>query len=236
MAFFIFAALVVLLDQLFKYWVTTAVSPGEQLEILRGVIHITNIRNSGAAFGLFSDMRWVLIAISGVCIAALVTFLVYYRDNSWGKLGLAAVLGGALGNFIDRLALGDVLDMFEFEFVRFAIFNVADIFITVGGIVFCLAFIIRPSSRGTAATEVGRLVSEHTEMPDAAEPPVRRRRPPEGPAPAEPRPAPTRAAPPRAAPREYADADVGQFTVESILEEYHREKLASEYDDGTDAF
>ncbi|MDR2357016.1 MAG: signal peptidase II [Oscillospiraceae bacterium] len=229
MAFFIFAALVVLLDQLFKYWVTTAVSPGEQLEILRGVLHITNVRNSGAAFGLFSDMRWLLVAISGVCIAALVFVIIHYRDNSWGKLGLAGVLGGALGNFIDRLALGDVIDMFELEFVKFAIFNVADIFITVGGVVFCLSAIARAPSR-PETVGVDRLVAEHTDVSDADTLSARRVFSADRPAPAAKRPAT-----PRAATREYADADAGQFTVESILEEYRAQKLAPGHDDDKDA-
>jgi signal peptidase II len=68
-----------------------------------------------------------------------------YRDKiDWvGKLGLASILGGALANLIDRAFFGYVADFFEFEFVSFAIFNVADIFITVGAVVFCLWYLIR---------------------------------------------------------------------------------------------
>jgi hypothetical protein len=65
------------------------------------------------------------------------------------------VLGGAVGNFIDRLAVGEVVDMFEFEFVNFAIFNVADIFITLGGVVFCLAFIVKSPSRQRGRVDAG---------------------------------------------------------------------------------
>ncbi|MDR1217688.1 MAG: signal peptidase II [Oscillospiraceae bacterium] len=146
MLFFIFSGLIVLLDQLLKYWTTVSVELGGRVELLRNVIHITHVKNSGAAFGIFSDMRWVLIAVSALCIVALSVVIVHYRNNFWGRIGLASVLGGAVGNFIDRLAVGEVIDMFEFEFISFAIFNVADIFITLGGIVFCLAFIIKSPS------------------------------------------------------------------------------------------
>jgi signal peptidase II len=212
MLFFIFSALIVLLDQLFKYWVTVSVDPSGQVELIKGVIRITNVRNSGAAFGLFPDTRWILVAISGVCIVVIAATMVYYKGNHWGKLGLAGVLGGALGNFIDRLALGSVIDMFEFEFMNFAIFNVADIFITLGGLLFCVSLLLRSSGRAPVVPAV-----------------------------------PAQQSPVPAIPYDFAEDDGewpdltdvgdddGNFSVESILEDYYTDRLMSEYDDGGEA-
>ncbi|MDR1217059.1 MAG: signal peptidase II [Oscillospiraceae bacterium] len=226
MLFFIFAALIVLLDQLFKYWITVSVDPGGQIELIEGVIRITNVKNSGAAFGLFPDTRWVLVAISGVCIVVIAVTIIYYKGSPWGKLGLAGVLGGAVGNFIDRLALGSVIDMFEPEFVNFAIFNIADIFITLGGLLLCISLLFRSSADAPIRSEDGfeRELSDHTEPGDYA---VRVSAP--------------------VIPYNFAvddgdwpdvvdvGSDEGSFTVESILEDYYTERLMSEYDDGGEA-
>ena len=85
-----------------------------------------------------------------------------YKMGRIGFLSLAAVLGGAMGNLIDRIFLGHVIDMFEFEFVKFAVFNIADIFITVGGIVFCIYFIIHS---GQKTKKPKRLQSQRTRRP-----------------------------------------------------------------------
>jgi signal peptidase II len=101
------------------------------------------MRNTGAAFSFMSDMRWVLVAVSFAVMAAVTYILIRYGDKLRlvGRLGLTGVLGGAFSNFIDRAVFGYVADFFEFEFVRFAVFNIADIFITVGGIAFCLYYL-----------------------------------------------------------------------------------------------
>lgn len=143
MLYFIFAALIVLLDQLFKYYISMTVDFGAHVALIPGVIRLTYVENTGAAFGLFSNnARWVLVAVSGVCTVVMIVVLLRYKMRSWGRIGLAMVLGGAVGNLVDRVAIGYVVDMFEFEFVNFAVFNIADIFITVGGILFILYYIL----------------------------------------------------------------------------------------------
>ena len=148
MLYFIFAILIVVLDQLFKYWITISISAGEQLSLIPGVIHLTFRQNFGAAFSFLSDMRWLLVGISTVCVILVIVVMVKYPMRPFGLLSLAAVLGGALGNMIDRVFQGYVVDMFEVEFMRFAIFNIADIFITVGGIAFCLYYIVHTGKEG----------------------------------------------------------------------------------------
>jgi hypothetical protein len=183
----------------------------------------------------------ILVAVSALCILLLVIALFYYRDTSWGKLGLAAVLGGAMGNFIDRLAIGYVVDMFEFEFVNFAVFNVADIFITLGCIVFGLYYIFHsktprddgnteiatgrvkhPAGSGVGLLErAGREDEDDGDAQYARGRAERRRVPPEGGGRSE-------AQRPSGTEWTHDDIDEMHFTAESILEEYALEKLLSE--------
>ena len=148
---FVFAALVVALDQLFKRWIVLSLPLQEQLPLIPGVIGLTHVQNTGASFGIFSGMRWPLAAIMLVCIIALIFILRRYDRGFWGSLGLSAVLGGAVGNLLDRVLLGYVVDMFDLQFVNFAIFNIADCFITLGAITFCVHFIFASQKPKKAA-------------------------------------------------------------------------------------
>lgn len=154
--YFILAVLIVLLDQLTKYFLTLQLSGGAVMELLPGLVRMEYLRNTGAALSLLSNMRWLLVGVSAVVIVALIIGMLKYKTRiDWvGKLGLAAILGGAFSNLIDRVVFGYVADFFEFEFVRFAVFNVADIFITVGGVVFCLWYLLRGSKQGGLREEL----------------------------------------------------------------------------------
>jgi len=139
---FVFSALVVALDQLFKRWITITLAVGEHKDVIPGVVNLTHVENYGAAFSILSGKRWLLAAVMFVAIIIIVAILLRYTEGFWGTLGLAAVLGGAVGNLIDRVFVGHVVDMFEFKFIDFAIFNIADIFITLGGLTFLVFFIV----------------------------------------------------------------------------------------------
>ena len=154
--YFIIAAFIVLLDQLSKYFLTLRLSDGSVAELIPGLVRMVYTRNTGAAFSFMSDMRWVLVGVSAVVIALIVVGLIRYREKiDWlGKLGLASILGGAFSNFIDRVYFGYVPDFFEFEFVRFAVMNVADVFITVGAVVFCLWYLFASGKRGGIREEM----------------------------------------------------------------------------------
>jgi len=139
---FVFAALIVVLDQFFKRWIVMTIEIHGQVDLIPGVICLTHVQNTGAAFSLLSDQRWLLAGISFVVAIILCFILLRYTEGFWGTLGLAAVLGGAVGNLIDRVFYGYVVDMFRPLFIDFAIFNIADIFITLGFLTFSLNFII----------------------------------------------------------------------------------------------
>ena len=148
MFFILFPAIIILGDQLFKYWVTTKLVEGGTIPLIKGFIHLIYVENRGAAFGFLENLRWLLIVIAVIGILAIIYIMLTHKGSVRGKIALAAVLGGAIGNLVDRIVLGYVVDMFRFEFMDFAIFNIADIFITVGGIVFVVDCIISMLKHG----------------------------------------------------------------------------------------
>ena len=131
----LFMAFVVGLDQLTKYLTVREIPYGGQVRIWPGVVHLTYVRNTGAAFSMFSGMRWLFLLLVVVFFAGVFYLIragiLRRKAELWC---LAAIGGGALGNAIDRVVSGKVVDMIEPEFVNFAVFNVADSFITVGAI------------------------------------------------------------------------------------------------------
>ena len=131
----IFAAAIVALDQLTKYLTVANISLGDTVPVLDGVFHFTYVQNTGAAFSMLEGKTWFFYIITFVFLA-LVTLSIWKKwVKSTGSLfSLAAITGGAVGNLIDRMVQSYVVDMIEVEFMRFAVFNVADCFITCGAV------------------------------------------------------------------------------------------------------
>ena len=134
--------LLVILDQLVKYLVKTNIPLGGAVPILPGILGLTHIHNTGAAFSMLSGARWffVLLTVAFVIFGMWVLLTGRLR-HPLGKWSWVLVLAGAIGNLIDRCLYGYVVDMFEVQFMHFAIFNVADIFVVVGGILFCIYYL-----------------------------------------------------------------------------------------------
>ena len=138
MLYFILAAVLVVIDQAVKFWVRSAIPLGEIVPFIPGVMDLTFVQNTGAAFSSFSDMTWLLSLIS-LAAAILIAVLMVrnYFPGTLGKVTLALLLSGAVGNLIDRVLLGYVTDMFDTvlpPFQNFAVFNVAEICVVAGGI------------------------------------------------------------------------------------------------------
>ena len=140
---FLFAALIVALDQFFKHWIMRSLDVGEiGQELIPGIIGLTRWENDGAMLNILSGQQWILAGIAFAAAIVLIMILLRYNEGFWGTLGLAAVLGGTIGNLIDRIFNdGKVVDMFRTLFINFPIFNIADIFITLGFITFLIHFI-----------------------------------------------------------------------------------------------
>jgi len=172
---FLFAALIVALDQFFKHWVvqTVVVGPGgpETIEIIPGVLGLTLWQNDGAMLNILSGQQWLLAGIAFGAAVILVMILLRYNEGFWGTLGLAAVLGGTVGNLIDRIFNdGKVIDMFQTIFIRFPIFNIADIFITLGFITFLIHFIVISFRSGEAEKNPARHADRYTDYDYDEEP------------------------------------------------------------------
>ena len=144
-AFFaLFAAAIVAADQFTKYLTVANIALGGQVAFIPGLIRFTYVRNFGAAFSSFQNQQWLF-----ALIFAVFTLLVIweYRKKSmpfstFERWCIAAIYGGGLGNMIDRVRLGYVVDMIETEFMEFPVFNVADCFITCGCIALMASLIL----------------------------------------------------------------------------------------------
>ena len=142
MLYAVFVVALVALDQLVKFLVRVNIALGEGVPFLPHILQLTYVQNTGAAFSLFHEHTWILTLISlaaSIALAVLLVKRVFPRP--FGMLSLSLVLAGAVGNLIDRALLGYVTDMFQTLFMNFAVFNVADICVVVGGIVFCVYYL-----------------------------------------------------------------------------------------------
>lgn len=131
----VFSVLIVVLDQFTKYLTVSHIPLGQTRPFLDGVVHFTYLQNTGMAFSLLEGGRWFFLVMT----LAVFALLGYALKKRWithptGLWALAAIVGGAVGNLIDRVRLGYVVDMIEVEFISFPVFNVADCFVVCGGI------------------------------------------------------------------------------------------------------
>ena len=147
----IYALLIVLaivLDQITKYLAVTNLRPILTFPIIEDVFHLTYVENTGAAMGLFSDSRWVFMLITPIALIGMLVFLVYSQCISKEKpskllnIALSLMIGGGIGNMIDRLALGYVIDFIDVRLINFYVFNVADTFVCIGAALFVLYIIL----------------------------------------------------------------------------------------------
>ena len=162
----LFAAGIVAADQLSKFWIANNIAPPlgmtvEQIEAMRkafflddivlddlpetikgipNIFHLTHVHNEGAAFSSFEGMLWLFILIFAVFTGAIVWEFAKKKMpfSTFERWCIVGVFGGGLGNMIDRIRLGYVVDMIEVEFIKFPVFNVADCFITCG----CIALMV----------------------------------------------------------------------------------------------
>jgi len=136
----VFAALSVVLDQISKYLTVKYIPLHEIVPLWDGVVHLTHLRNTGMAFSMLQGGRWFFLVMTLVVFVLLGLAIrkkwVSHPVSLWA---LTAIVGGAIGNLIDRVRLGYVVDMIEVEFMNFAVFNVADCFVVCGAILLVIA-------------------------------------------------------------------------------------------------
>lgn len=131
--YFLISALLVGLDQWSKYLTVQNISLGETKEFIPGFLSLTHLRNTGAAWSLLEG-KMIFFYVITVIVSVVIIYLLIknYKKSIWYSVGLSFVLAGAIGNFIDRVRLGYVVDMLQTDFMNFPIFNVADSTLVVG--------------------------------------------------------------------------------------------------------
>jgi signal peptidase II len=137
------------MDQISKYLVLEYLKGHGSIPLLDGIFHLTYAENTGAAFSIFTDMQLFLKIITSIFSVILFIYLATLTKKeaklSIKSLSLAFIIGGALGNLIDRFRFNFVVDFFDFRLINFAIFNVADIFIVLGSILLVIVLLLEPS-------------------------------------------------------------------------------------------
>ncbi len=153
---FIIVALAVLADRAVKIWAVSTLQSAGSIPVIKGVFHFTYAENTGAAFSLMRGGRWIFVGVTAVILAVIIYSIGKgYVRHLLGKISLYMVIGGAVGNLIDRVIRGYVVDMFDFQLINFAIFNVADCFVTVGGVLFAVYILLLHDKSGKEETEHG---------------------------------------------------------------------------------
>ncbi len=138
--YFVIMLIVIAADQITKKWIAATVVRYEKIEVISGFLNITHVKNPGAAFGLGSNSEWAylrpfFIAVSMIAFAIVIYFFLRNKDNSpMLNTGLSLMGGGAIGNLIDRIKYGEVIDFIDVHWsdLHWPTFNVADSAITVG--------------------------------------------------------------------------------------------------------
>ena len=129
------------LDQLSKIWAINDLKAIGSIPIIQNVFHLTYVENRGAAFGMLENNQIIFVIVA---LAASIFGLYYLHTkkiNVIGKTGIILIISGAIGNAIDRLRLGFVVDYFDFRIIWEYVFNIADVFVVVGTILLCIYII-----------------------------------------------------------------------------------------------
>ena len=146
MFYYLIIIFIIILDQCSKFLAVHYVKPHITIPLIENVFHLTYVENTGAAFSILSNKLPLLTIITTIFIIALFIYLYKLISKNQSSrllsLSLAFIIGGALGNFLDRIRIGYVVDFFDFRLINFAIFNVADCLIVVGSILLIILIIL----------------------------------------------------------------------------------------------
>ena len=141
--------LLIVLDQLVKWAVVSNIKLGEVKGFVPSIMSLTYLQNTGAAFSILENQQWLFTIITLLVIGGAIWYLIKnIKGSFWLISGLILIIAGGLGNFIDRLRQGFVVDMFQVDFINFAVFNVADTYLTFGVFIMLLV-IIKEENNGS---------------------------------------------------------------------------------------
>lgn len=141
--FTIVSILVIVLDQISKIHILEYLRPISQVPLIKNVLNLTYVENTGAAFGMLSNSRWIFMVASILIIIILVAYILIAKPKSKATLiSLGMICGGGIGNMIDRIFKGYVVDFIDVTCINFYVFNIADSFVCVGCALLVLFLII----------------------------------------------------------------------------------------------
>ena len=146
------AVLLVAVDQLIKWWATEVLQPMGAMTLLPGVVELRYYLNDGMAFSMLSGRQGLLIAVTSIVLIGVLLMLVRRKMHPMERVAWTLILGGGVGNLIDRVLNGVVVDYVNVLFVDFAVFNFADMCIT-GGVILLMAWVLRDSFKKEAKEE-----------------------------------------------------------------------------------
>lgn len=138
---YIYVAIIALLigiDQLSKVWALNSLQEIGSIPVIENVFHLTYVENRGAAFGMLQNQQWIFVIVAAVASVFGLYYLYKKKVNLLGKSAIILIIAGAVGNAIDRVRLGFVVDYFDFRFIWQYVFNIADVFVVVGTILLCV--------------------------------------------------------------------------------------------------
>ena len=141
--------LLIVLDQWVKWTIVSNIKLGEVKGFIPSIMSLTYLQNTGAAFSILENQQWLFTIITLLVIGGAIWYLIKnIKGSFWLISGLTLIIAGGLGNFIDRLRQGFVVDMFQVDFINFAVFNVADTYLTFGVLIMLLV-IIKEENNGS---------------------------------------------------------------------------------------
>lgn len=165
---FLVALVAIIADILSKWAVVEHIKPVGSVTLIEGILDFTYVENRGMAFGMLSGHRWIFMVFTVVLLIAIAAFLYYYRESAslWLKISCGLVMGGGVGNMIDRVSLGYVVDFIDFCAFDFWVwvFNVADACVCVG--VFMLAVYLVMDTVRTEREKKQKLSAEGSKEAD----------------------------------------------------------------------
>lgn len=133
--FFLIVIGIVALDVATKYLACLFLKNGADITLINKVLYFSYTENRGAAFGMLKNQRWLFISITVICVLFIIFYMIAKKPKSRILgISLAMIAGGGIGNLIDRISLQYVVDFIDFRIINFPVFNVADIFVSVGAV------------------------------------------------------------------------------------------------------
>ncbi|MDR2975802.1 MAG: signal peptidase II [Streptococcaceae bacterium] len=138
----------IIADQLVKHWTVSNIPLGTVKKFIPGFMSLTHLTNSGAAWSMLQGQQWIFNILTPIAMLVALYFLWKKNEQIVYNIGLSLIISGALGNWIDRIRQGFVVDMFQTDFMNFAIFNVADSLLSVGFVVLIVAILTDKTEEG----------------------------------------------------------------------------------------